>query len=72
MFNYFSSDFDSKTLGASAAASRGKPDEQRKPRRGDLDQRYEYIFSVLSYFIGMHRMEILDNLLEGDQVGQTQ
>jgi hypothetical protein len=27
---------------------------------------------VLSYFIGMHRMEILDNLLEGDQVGQTQ
>ena len=58
----------SKMLGTSAAGGRGKPDEQRKPRRGDLDQRYEYIFSVLSYLIGMHRMDILDNLLEGDQV----
>ena len=39
-----------------------------KSRRGDLDQRYEYLFTILSFAVNMHRMEILDQLVSTNQL----
>ncbi|CAG0890517.1 unnamed protein product [Cyprideis torosa] len=50
---------------------KGAGSDDRKARRSDLDQRYEYLFTVISFTIGMHRMEILDQLIATNQMEEV-